>query len=53
MSSSRWSTTLADDTRLRALVSETPVAAKEYDEASRHAAAMLRTRQALIIRSRT
>jgi hypothetical protein len=41
-------TDIADDTRLRSLVSETPVAAKEYDEASRHAAAMLRSRQALL-----
>jgi F0F1-type ATP synthase delta subunit len=39
---------IADDTRLRSLVSETPVAAKEHDEASRHAAAMLRSRQALL-----
>ncbi|HEX4246025.1 MAG TPA: hypothetical protein VHY77_10690 [Acidimicrobiales bacterium] len=39
---------IADDTRLRSLVAETPVAAKEYDEASRHAAAMLKSRQALL-----
>ncbi|MDA8366332.1 MAG: hypothetical protein M0Z62_05145 [Actinomycetota bacterium] len=39
---------IADDTRLRALVSETPVAVREHDEASRHAAAMMRTRQALV-----
>ena len=39
---------MADDTRLRALVAETPVAAKEHDEASRQATAMLRTRQALV-----
>ena len=39
---------IADDTRLRALVAETPVAAKEHDEASRQATAMLRTRQALV-----
>ncbi|HEY6625057.1 MAG: hypothetical protein WB765_20315 [Acidimicrobiales bacterium] len=39
---------IADDTRLRSLVSETPVAAKEHDEASRHATAMLRSRQALL-----
>jgi hypothetical protein len=38
---------MADDTRLRALVAETPVAAKEHDEVSRQASAMLRTRQAL------
>ena len=39
---------IADDTRIRALVAETPVAAKEHDEASRQATAMLRTRQALV-----
>ncbi|HEY5108072.1 MAG TPA: hypothetical protein VII96_00510 [Acidimicrobiales bacterium] len=39
---------MADDTRLRALVAETPVAAKEHDEVSRQASAMLRTRQALV-----
>jgi hypothetical protein len=38
---------MADDTRLRALVAETPVASKEHDEASRHASAMLQTRNAL------
>jgi hypothetical protein len=43
-------TEMADDTRLRALVAETPVAAKEHDEASRQASAMLRSRQALIER---
>ncbi len=41
-------TEIADDTRLRALVAETPVAAKEHDEASRHATALLRTREALV-----
>jgi hypothetical protein len=41
---------MADDTRLRALVAETPVAAKEHDEVSRQASAMLRTRQALVDR---
>jgi predicted nucleic acid-binding Zn-ribbon protein len=41
---------MADDTRLRALVAETPVAAKEHDEASRQASAMLRTRQSLVER---
>jgi len=41
---------MADDTRLRALVAETPVAAKEHDEVSRQASAMLRTRQALLDR---
>lgn len=39
---------IADDTRLRALVAETPVAAKEHDEASRQASAMQRGRQALV-----
>ncbi len=39
---------IADDTRLRALVSETPVASKEHDEASRHATVMLQTRTALL-----
>jgi predicted transcriptional regulator len=39
---------MADDTRLRALVAETPVAAKEHDEVSRQASAMLRTRQELV-----
>jgi hypothetical protein len=39
---------MADDTRLRALVAETPVAAKEHDEVSRQASAMLRTRQVLV-----
>ena len=39
---------IADDTRLRALVAETPVACREHDEASRHEAAMLRTRQGLV-----
>ena len=38
---------MADDTRLRALVAETPVAAKDHDEVSRQASAMLRTRQVL------
>ena len=39
---------MADDTRLRALVAETPVAAKDHDEVSRQASAMLRTRQVLV-----
>ncbi len=34
----------ADDTRLRALVSETPLAEREHDEAQRHADAMARHR---------
>ena len=37
----------ADDTRLRALVSETPLANKEHQEAQRHADAMARSRAAL------
>jgi hypothetical protein len=41
---------IADDTRLRALVSETPLAAKEYDEANRHATAMRQNRAALVDR---
>ena len=39
---------MADDTRRRALVAETPLASKEHDEASRHATVMLRTRAALV-----
>ncbi len=38
---------MADDTRMRALVSETPLASKEYDEANRHAVVMLQNRAAL------
>ena len=41
---------IADDTRIRALVAETPVAAKEHDEASRHASVMLQTRESLVSR---
>lgn len=37
----------ADDARLRALVSETPVAGREHHEAQRHAEAMARHRAAL------
>jgi hypothetical protein len=36
---------LADDSRLRALVSETPVAEREFQEAERHATAMRRHRE--------
>jgi predicted nucleic acid-binding Zn-ribbon protein len=36
---------IADDTRLRALVSETPVADKEHQQAERHATAMRRHRE--------
>jgi hypothetical protein len=39
---------IADDTRLRALVAETPLASKEYDEANRHATVMLQTRAELV-----
>ena len=38
----------ADDARLRALVSETPVAQKEHREAQRHADAMSRHRTELV-----
>jgi hypothetical protein len=38
----------ADDTRLRALVSETPLANREHHEAQRHADAMARSRNALV-----
>jgi hypothetical protein len=41
---------IADDTRMRALVAETPVASKEHDEASRQAAIMVQTRTTLIDR---
>jgi hypothetical protein len=37
----------ADEARVRALVSETPLATREHDEASRHADAMVRARDAL------
>ena len=36
---------IADDTRLRALVSETPIADREFQEAERHAEAMRRHRE--------
>lgn len=38
----------ADDARIRALVSETPLADREYDEAQKHADAMARARAALL-----
>jgi hypothetical protein len=41
---------IADDTRVQALVAESPAAAKDHDEASRHATAMLRNRQTLVDR---
>jgi chaperonin cofactor prefoldin len=37
----------ADDARIRSLVSETPLAHKEYTEAQRHADAMARSRATL------
>jgi hypothetical protein len=41
---------IAEDTRVRALVAETPVASKEYDEASRHATVMAQNRITLLDR---
>jgi hypothetical protein len=38
----------ADDTRLRALVSETPIAEREHEEAQRHADAMARHRAEVV-----
>lgn len=38
----------ADEARLRALVSETPLADQEHREAARHAEAMRRHREALL-----
>jgi len=38
----------ADDARIRALVSETPLADKEHHEAQRHADAMSRSRAAVL-----
>ncbi|MBW3611690.1 MAG: hypothetical protein KY438_09175 [Actinobacteria bacterium] len=40
----------ADDTRLRALVSETPLAGREHHEAQRHADAMARHRSDVVAR---
>ena len=40
-------TDTADDARLRSMVSETPLAHREYTEAQRHADAMRRSRDAL------
>ena len=37
----------ADEARVRALVSETPLATHEHSEAARHADAMVRAREAL------
>jgi predicted nucleic acid-binding Zn-ribbon protein len=41
-------TDIAEETRLRALVSETPLADREHQDAERHAAAMRRHRQELV-----
>jgi cell division septum initiation protein DivIVA len=41
-------TDAADDARLRAMVSETPMADKEHREAQKHADAMLRHRSQLV-----
>jgi uncharacterized coiled-coil DUF342 family protein len=38
---------IADETRLRSLVSETPIAEREFEEAQRHADAMARQRAAV------
>lgn len=40
-------TEAADDARIRSLVSETPLAHREYSEAQRHADAMERSRRAV------
>ena len=37
----------ADEARVRALVSETPLASQEHNEAARHADAMVKARDAL------
>jgi hypothetical protein len=39
----------ADEARLRALVSETPLANREYQEAQRHADAMERSKRAVLV----
>jgi hypothetical protein len=39
----------AEDSRLRALVSETPLANKEYQQAQRHADALARSRKTLVL----
>lgn len=38
----------ADEARIRSLVSETPLANKEYQEAQRHADALKRSREAVV-----
>jgi chromosome segregation ATPase len=45
-------TEAADDTRVRALVSETPLADKEYREAQKHADAMARHKAELLTQVR-
>jgi hypothetical protein len=40
----------AEEARLRALVSETPIAGREHDEAQRHADAMARHRAEVVAR---
>jgi predicted nucleic acid-binding Zn-ribbon protein len=40
----------ADDSRLRALVSETPLAGREHQDAQRHVEAMARHRRGLVVR---
>jgi hypothetical protein len=42
-------TDTADDARLRALVSETPIANREYQDAKRHADAMERSRRTVVV----
>ena len=42
-------TDTADDARLRALVSETPIANREYQDAQRHADAMERSRRTVVV----
>lgn len=41
---------MADDTRIRALVSETPLSGREHEEAQRHADAMARQRADVVRR---
>lgn len=42
----------ADDSRIRALVSETPVAGREHSESQRHADAMSRARERVLVQIR-
>jgi hypothetical protein len=41
---------IADDTRVRALVAESPAASKEHNEAERQATVVLQSREALVDR---